>query len=122
MRLAVAAEPEVERANATAEAIFLARDLINTPAADLGPAELAEAAAAVAARASAPNSRTIDGEALLDQNYPAVYAVGQASARPPRVIDLTWGEAGAPQADPGRQGRVLRYRRPRPQALAAACS
>ena len=44
MRLAIAADPAVERANAIAEAIFLARDLINTPAADLGPAELAEAA------------------------------------------------------------------------------
>ena len=96
VRLAVAAEPAIERANATAEAIFLARDLINTPAADLGPAELAEAAAAVAGRFGAEFA-TIEDQALLDRNYPAVYAVGQASTRPPRLIDLTWGEAGAPK-------------------------
>ena len=96
VRLAVPAEPAIERADAIAEAIFLARDLINTPAADLGPAELAEAAAAVAARFGAACG-TIEGKALLDQNYPAVYAVGQASARPPRLIDLTWGEADAPK-------------------------
>src|SRR5262245_14604500 len=80
VRLAVAAEPEVERGNATAEAIFLARDLINIPAADLGPAELAEAAATVARRFSAEFA-TIEDRALLDRNYPAVYAVGQASTR-----------------------------------------
>ena len=96
VRLAVAAEPAIERANATAEAIFLARDLINTPAADLGPAELAEAAAAVAGRFGAEFA-TIEDQALVDRNYPAVYAVGQASTRPPRLIDLTWGEAGAPK-------------------------
>ena len=122
VRLVVAADPEIERANAMAEAIFLARDLINTPAADLGPAELADGRCGGGDafwRRMSPRSKAT---ALLDQNYPAVYAVGQASARPPRVIDLTWGEAGAPQADAGRQGRVLRYRRPRPQDLPAACS
>jgi leucyl aminopeptidase len=96
VRLAVAVAPEIERANAVAEAIFLARDLINTPAADLGPAELAEAAAAVAGRFDAEFA-TIEDQVLLDENYPAVYAVGQASTRAPRVIDLTWGEAGAPK-------------------------
>ena len=95
-RLAVAPEPETERASVIAEAIFLARDLINTPAADLGPAELAEAADAVAARFGA-TLRTVEGNALLDGNYPAIYAVGQASARPPRLIDLAWGEPGAPK-------------------------
>jgi leucyl aminopeptidase len=96
VRLAVPAAPAVERANAMAEAIFLARDLINTPAADLGPAELAATASAVAARFGA-KCHIIAGEDLLQQNFPAVHAVGQASARPPRVIDLTWGEAGAPK-------------------------
>ena len=48
VRLAVSADLATERANTVAEAIFLARDLINTPAADLGPAELSDAAAAVA--------------------------------------------------------------------------
>ena len=114
VRLVAAADPAVERTNAMAEAIFLARDLINTPAADLGPAELAEAASAVAARLGAA-CRIIAGEDLLQHDFPAVHAVGQASPRPPRVIDLTSGRDGRTQAHPGRQGRVLRYRRPRPQ-------
>jgi leucyl aminopeptidase len=96
VRLVAASDPAAERANAMAEATFLARDLINTPAADLGPAELAEAASAVAARLGAA-CRIIAGEDLLQHDFPAVHAVGQASARPPRVIDLTWGETGAPK-------------------------
>ena len=96
VRLAVSADPAIERANAIAETVYLARDLINTPAADLGPAELAEAASAVAARFGA-TCRAMVGEDLLEQNFPAVHAVGQASARPPRVIDLAWGEADAPK-------------------------
>jgi leucyl aminopeptidase len=96
VRLAVTLEPQTERANTIAEAIFLARDLINTPAADLGPAELGAAAAALAARFGA-TLRFVEGNALLDENYPAIHAVGQASARPPRLIDLAWGEPGAPK-------------------------
>ena len=96
VRLAIPADPATERANTIAQAVFLARDLINTPAADLGPAELAEAAAAVAARSGAVLA-TVEGEALLEQNYPAIHAVGQASTRPPRMIDLAWGEADAPK-------------------------
>jgi leucyl aminopeptidase len=96
VRLAIAVDPETERANTIAEAVFLARDLINTPAADLGPAELAEAAANTAARFGAVFG-TIEGEALRDENYPAIYAVGQASVRQPRMIDLAWGEADAPK-------------------------
>jgi leucyl aminopeptidase len=84
------------RAHTIAEAVFLARDLINTPAADLGPAELAEAAANVALRSGA-EFRTLEGEALVGENYPAVHAVGQASPRPPRVIELVWGDPDAPK-------------------------
>jgi leucyl aminopeptidase len=96
LRLVVAANPAALRANAIAEAVYLARDLINTPAADLGPAELADAVSGVAARSGAA-CRTIVGGDLLEQNFPAIHAVGQASARPPRVIDLAWGEADAPK-------------------------
>jgi leucyl aminopeptidase len=96
VRLAIAADPATERASTIAQAVFLARDLINTPAADLGPAELADAAAEVAERSDAA-FRALEGEALLEHNYPAVYAVGQASPRPPRVIDLIRGEPDAPK-------------------------
>jgi len=85
-----------ERAAIQAEAIYLARDLINTPAADLGPAELTEAVQGVATRHGAA-CRTIEGDDLISENYPAVFAVGKASPRAPRVIDLTWGDEEAPR-------------------------
>ncbi|MGQ0676405.1 MAG: leucyl aminopeptidase family protein [Rhodospirillales bacterium] len=80
----------VERA---AEAIFLARDLINTPAGDLGPQELAAAAQALARRHGA-KCRVIVGDDLLKRNYPMVHAVGKASARAPRLVDFSWGTRG----------------------------
>ncbi|HEX7968297.1 MAG TPA: leucyl aminopeptidase family protein [Stellaceae bacterium] len=79
-----------------ARGIGLARDLINTPAEDMGPGELAAAAEELAGRNGA-RCRVIVGEALLAQNYPMIHAVGRASARPPRLIDVVWGEASAPK-------------------------
>ncbi|HEY5211333.1 MAG TPA: leucyl aminopeptidase family protein [Stellaceae bacterium] len=81
-----------------AEGIFLARDLINTPAEDMGPAELAAAAETLAGRHGA-DCRLIVGAALLEQNYPTIHMVGRAStaARAPRLVDLTWGDPGAPK-------------------------
>ncbi|HTV90229.1 MAG TPA: leucyl aminopeptidase family protein [Stellaceae bacterium] len=79
-----------------AAAAFLARDLINTPASDMGPAELADAATAVAERFGAYH-RTIAGEALLAENYPTIHAVGRASTRPPRLVDIVWGDERAPK-------------------------
>jgi leucyl aminopeptidase len=79
-----------------AEAVFLVRDLINTPANDMGPAELAAAAQALGRRHGAEVS-VIAGEDLLAANYPSIYAVGAASSRPPCLIDLVWGAPGAPR-------------------------
>src|SRR5712691_4938925 len=78
------------------EAVTLARDLVNTPANDLGPAEFEEAARALAARHGAA-VRTIVGEALLAENFPLIHAVGRASSHAPRLIDLAWGDAAAPK-------------------------
>lgn len=82
----------------TYDATCLVRDLINTPAADLGPAELAGAAEALAAKFGAA-VRVIVGDGLLSENYPAIHAVGRAAAahRQPRLIDLTWGDETAPR-------------------------
>jgi leucyl aminopeptidase len=80
----------VERA---VEAVFLVRDLINTPASDMGPAELAEAAQALGKRHKAKVTVT-EGEQLLKKNYPAIHAVGRASSRAPCLIDMTWGKKG----------------------------
>jgi len=77
-------------------AVTLARDLINTPANDMGPVQLEEAARALAARYRADIRVTV-GDDLLRENYPLVHAVGRASAGAPRMIELTWGEAGDPR-------------------------
>ncbi|MEM7214069.1 MAG: leucyl aminopeptidase family protein [Pseudomonadota bacterium] len=79
-----------------AEAVFLARDLINTPANDLGPAELENAIRKLGKEHKARVSVT-KGDALLQKNFPMVHAVGRASADAPRLIDLRWGRADAPK-------------------------
>jgi leucyl aminopeptidase len=79
-----------------ADAVFLVRDLINTPAADMGPAELAAAAKKLAKKHGAKCS-VVTGEALLTRNYPTVYAVGKGSSRAPRLIDLRWGSGSRPR-------------------------
>jgi leucyl aminopeptidase len=78
------------------EAVTLARDLINTPANDMGPPELEAAAAVLAARHGAKMSAIV-GEDLLTANFPLIHAVGRASAAPPRLIELQWGEADHPR-------------------------
>jgi leucyl aminopeptidase len=84
------------RALRLAHAVFLARDLVNTPAGDMGPEELAAAAVQVAEKAGACH-RVIVGDALLAENYPTIHAVGRASTRAPRLVDIVWGEPGAPK-------------------------
>ena len=81
-----------------ADAVFLARDLINTGANDMGPAELAAAAEALATRHGA-TFRQIIGDALIADGLPLIHAVGRAAAveRAPRLIDITWGEPGDPK-------------------------
>lgn len=76
-----------------AEAVFLARDLINTPAEDMGPPQLAEAVRTVGRKHGAKVS-VITGEALLKRNYPTIHAVGRAADRAPRLADLRWGTKG----------------------------
>ena len=85
-----------ERATATIEAISMARDLITTPSSDMGPAELAAAAQEMAKKFKAKIS-VIVGDDLLKKNYPTIHAVGRASTRAPRLIDLTWGNPRDPK-------------------------
>src|SRR6516164_6830222 len=79
------------RVERLARAVFLARDLANTPAGDLGPEELAAAALRVA-KAAGADHRVIVGDDLLAENYPTIHAVGRASTRAPRLVDITWGD------------------------------
>ena len=79
-----------------AEAATLARDLINTPSNDMGPEELAQAAQDLAKRFGA-SFNCIIGDDLTRQNFPLIHAVGMASTRPPRLIDLSWGDPAHPR-------------------------
>ena len=78
------------------EGVTLARDLINTPANDMGPAQLEQAARKLAARHAATITAVI-GDELIEQNFPLIHAVGRASASAPRLIDMSWGDANQPR-------------------------
>lgn len=78
------------------EAITLVRDLINTPANDMGPQELEKVAADLAMRYGASLTVT-KGADLLEKNFPLIHAVGRASAVAPRLVDLQWGRHDAPK-------------------------
>lgn len=82
--------------SAAATATILVRDLINTPAADMGPADLAKAAQDLAGEFGADFAVTV-GDDLLERNYPAIHAVGRAAAVAPRLIDMNWGTPGHPK-------------------------
>ena len=89
VRLVLPPEVDGEEISRIAENLFLARDLINTPANDMGPAELEAAVRALAKHHGAKVS-VISGAALT-KNYPLIAAVGAGSARAPRLIELNWG-------------------------------
>ena len=88
-----------EEAVRIAEGVWLGRDLINTPASDLGPAELAAAAVALARRHGAKAS-VIEGDELLKANFPLIHAVGRASPRAPRLVDIRWEPKGVSKNAP----------------------
>lgn len=78
-----------------AAAVAAGRDLVNTPANDLGPAEIEAAVRALGERFGATVSVTVGAD--LEKEFPLVHAVGAASPRTPRLIDLTWGPEDAPR-------------------------
>ena len=86
------------RVEALARGIFLTRDLINTPANDMGPADLAAATGELAARFGAQWTEIV-GDDLLTHNFPALHAVGRASASAPRLIELRWNGPEGDTAD-----------------------
>jgi leucyl aminopeptidase len=94
-RLVVADEAVLAEARRIVHACALARDMVNTPANDLGPLQIETIAREIAERYGARLSVVV-GEDLHDANYPAVLAVGRAAepARAPRMIELSWGEEG----------------------------
>jgi leucyl aminopeptidase len=97
-RLVMAESAGLAEAKAVAAACALARDLVNTPANDMGPVQL-EMAAREVTEASGARISVITGDDLLAANYPAIHAVGRAAdpTRASRMIEITWGGD-----DPGR--------------------
>lgn len=78
---------------AMAEGEVLTRDLINTPASDMGPQELEEAFCALATRHGA-EAQVVRGDDLLAHNFPMIHAVGRGSDRAPRLLSMRWGTTG----------------------------
>ncbi|WP_436645014.1 leucyl aminopeptidase family protein [Pseudogemmobacter hezensis] len=92
-RLKAPANIDAPRIEAMVAGECLTRDLINTPARDMGPDQL-EAAFRELAAAHGAHVKVITGEDLISQNFPLIHAVGQASPRAPRLLDLHWGNQG----------------------------
>jgi leucyl aminopeptidase len=95
-QLKVPEAADYARVLAVVDGVWLGRDLVNTPASDLGPQQLEEATRLLAKRHGA-RVTSIVGDDLRKQNFPLIHAVGRASGRAPRLIDLIWGNAGAPR-------------------------
>ncbi|MEM1376596.1 MAG: leucyl aminopeptidase family protein [Pseudomonadota bacterium] len=77
-------------------AVFEVRDLVNTPANDMGPSAI-EAAARRVARSHKATIKVTTGDELLKKNFPLIHTVGRAASEPPRLIDIRWGRRGAPK-------------------------
>jgi leucyl aminopeptidase len=95
-RLALPDGVDGDEVTRVAEGVYLARDLINTPANDMGPPDLEYAVRALATRHQA-NVHAIVGDSLLKENFPLIHAVGRAADRAPRLIDMTWGNPADPK-------------------------
>ena len=95
-RLVAPAGIDAKAVGRIAEALCLARDLINTPANDMGPDAL-EGAVTQLAKRFGVKPKIIKGDALLKQNFPLIHAVGRAAETPPRLVDFSWGPAKAPK-------------------------
>ena len=96
--LMLPSSPAAQRGLMQAHAIASTRDLVNTPAEHMGPADLAQAARIVAKQHGATFKQTV-GEALLKAGFPCIHAVGRAAdaARAPRLIELNWGDPAHPK-------------------------
>ena len=95
-QLVLPSSSDVDAIIAEAIAIGRLRDMVNTPAEDMGPAEIQGVISDLAERFGAV-LETVSGDALLVQNYPMVHAVGRAGPQTPRIIELSWGNPKNPE-------------------------
>jgi len=95
-KLVVEPAARLARVRAQVEGLYRVRDLINTPAQDMMPADLAGAVKSVA-KAFDARVREIIGDALVAKNFPAIHAVGRAASHPPRLVDMRWGKKSHPK-------------------------
>ncbi|MEO1747373.1 MAG: leucyl aminopeptidase family protein, partial [Pseudomonadota bacterium] len=79
-----------------AKGVYAVRNLVNTPANDMGP-DAIEAAARAVARTHKANVKVVSGDDLLSKDFPLIHAVGRAAAQEPRLVDIKWGRRGAPK-------------------------
>jgi leucyl aminopeptidase len=95
-RVLVLKEEDLKDILALTQSLFLVRDLVNTPTSDMGPKEMAQVVEQLAKTHRAQFKQWV-GEELLRDNFPAIHAVGRASASAPRLLSLTWGDERHPR-------------------------
>lgn len=95
-RILVIGKRELPAVLSEAKAVFLVRDLINTPTNDMGPQELSERVAKIAKEYGAEFKQWV-GDELLRNNFPAIHAVGRGAAAAPRLLSMVWGNENHPR-------------------------
>tara|TARA_R110002020_G_scaffold285595_2_gene501124 strand:- start:4574 stop:5968 length:1395 start_codon:yes stop_codon:yes gene_type:complete len=95
-RLAIPADADADAIRRTVAAVGLARDLVNTPANDMGPEALEAALRGLAEHYKAEVS-AIAGDDLISGGFPMIHAVGRAAEQAPRLLELRWGKTGEPK-------------------------
>ena len=95
-RILAVDEPVLSTILIESKAIFLVRDLINMPANDMGPEEMAAIVSHLATEHGAEFKQWV-GDELVRDNFPAIHAVGRAAAAAPRLLSLTWGDVTHPR-------------------------
>ncbi|MBX3582985.1 MAG: leucyl aminopeptidase family protein [Rhizobiaceae bacterium] len=96
LRLTAPTGADVAALRRILHAICLVRDLVNTPTNDMGPDDLEQATRKLA-RTHKARVAVVKGDDLLAKNFPMIHAVGRASDKAPRLIDMTWGDRSAPK-------------------------
>jgi Leucyl aminopeptidase len=96
VRLALPADVDAADLARIHAGVTLARDLINTPANDMGPSALERAFRALASHYKA-KVKVVAGDELVAKNFPMIHAVGRAAADVPRLLEMRWGKKGAPK-------------------------